>query len=178
MASASHDLHSDPEDNENITEQVVHKEPDSPLQYAAVGAYKSKTVLVVEIRAETLRDHNDGAARLVKLKEKVNELQRHRQSYWKKMGFNAATLAPAVVLSAGVGVVLTPVAAAYMSRRLGQLKGVIRASIGQVNKLRDAFADSLTSEVWQKAEAEVTIVEDTFKSRWSGIKREELKGPL
>lgn len=178
MASTSPELDSEPEEVDNMEPDTVIEEPDNSMEYAVVGGFKSKSNKVEELPAVTLTDYKEGTERLVSLKEKLNELQEYRVKYWRKQGINTATLVPTVALTGGIGFVITPLAAAYMARRISSLMVAMRAVIAQINKLRTVFFDSLNTEDWNKAEQKVTINKKIFDAKVSNLKREELKGCL
>lgn len=146
--------------------------PQAPLLLLAVGGFKDIRKDVQSVPEETITSIEGGAKRLHRLKEKLNELQEIRSSYWNKQGAAAGAGAVGAVLTLGVAVAATGATAIHNRNRLEQVKKSMRDVIQQINKLRSVYAHDPT---WSKLDSAVVVNAVVFTK---GIDRNEIWGEL
>lgn len=142
------------------------------LSVSAVGAFKDLQTSIAAVPSDALVGSVEAAARLAKLKRKLNELQSKRKSYWLRQGGTAGAGAAGLWVTLGGSVVLSSAAALHQRNRLSQIKRAMREVIQQINQVRAVFAGE---DDWQAAESAVRIDPKVFTK---DINRVELWGDL
>lgn len=142
------------------------------LMQPAVGSFKDFSKQLPGLPAETVVSGDSAIARLFALKNKLNELQRRRESYWARQGGVASAAVASAALTLGGAFIVSGAAVIHQRNRIAQIKKVMLEVIGQINQIRATFGDE---PGWVAAEAEVQIKESIFKT---GIERSSLHGDL
>lgn len=135
-----------------------------------VGGFKDKLGSNVDELPACTVDETTAGARLIALKQKINELQDKRESFHLRQGVTAGA---AVTKGGTVGAIGGAISGLHQRGKIKDIIEEIEACIDQVNILRAAFESTAG---WSAVEAQCKINEKVFDKK--AIDRKSLKGCL